>query len=214
MVLGLLRNLFLTVWEILRTYQRAGDKSIAFLQVILETFQWFFPVMKLKNQVVFSVTSFVFHIAVIVVPVFLAGHVDLWHRGTGLSWPTVSNQTADILTIIAVVTGLALVIQRAAASSTRALSRFQDYALPLLIILPFASGFLMMHPLWSPVSYEGLFLVHMMSANLIFILVPITKLSHISIFPLTRIVSELAWHWPSDAGNKVGKSLGKESVPI
>ena len=119
-----------------------------------------------------------------------------------------------VLTVTAILTGLALLVQRLAASATRSISRLQDYLLPLLIIVPFCSGFLIMHPTLNPFSYQAVFLVHILSGNLILVLIPITKLSHVVIFPETQLISELAWHLPADAGSRVGKTLGKENLPI
>jgi hypothetical protein len=53
-----------------------------------------------------------------------------------------------------------------------------------------------------------------MSANIVMILVPITKISHCVLLPLTQLVSEVAWHFPPDAGSKVAAALGKEGDPI
>jgi hypothetical protein len=53
-----------------------------------------------------------------------------------------------------------------------------------------------------------------MSGNLLLVLIPITKLSHVALLPGVQIVSEVAWHWPPDAGSKVAVALGKESEPI
>jgi nitrate reductase gamma subunit len=169
---------------------------------------------KLGQQLFFSLTTLVFHIAILVVPLFLAGHIALWYRGLGLNWPAIPNHVADLLTIVAVVTALALVVQRLMAKATRALSRFQDYALPLLIALPFASGYLLMHPWLNPFGFDATMLVHVMSANLIFILIPLTKLSHVALLPSVQLVSEAAWHWPADSGSKVGLALNKEGEPV
>jgi nitrate reductase gamma subunit len=155
-----------------------------------------------------------FHIAIIVVPIFLAGHIALLKSGIGLSWPAISNGLADVLTITAVGTAVLLVLQRATARDSRALSRFSDYALPVLIAVPFISGFLVMHPTWNPFSYDATLFVHVMSANALLVLIPLTKLSHMVLLPATQLVSELAWHFPPDAGKKVGVELGKEGQPI
>jgi hypothetical protein len=53
-----------------------------------------------------------------------------------------------------------------------------------------------------------------LSANLLLVLIPLTKLSHMVLLPATQLVTELAWHFPPDAGSKVAVSLGKESEPI
>ncbi len=219
MLLGLIRHVALTVWEIARAMRRAGDKTLPYGQIFTATVKWLFPVGKLRERLFFSVTSVLFHIAILIVPIFLGGHIVLWARSLGISWAAVSwlaipNQVADVLTIVAIVTAVALVIQRAAARATRVLSRFQDYALPLVIAVPFASGYLVMHPAANPFSYEAMLFVHVMSANLVFVLIPITKLSHMVLIPSVQLVSEVAWHWPPDAGSKLAVTLGKENEPI
>jgi hypothetical protein len=80
--------------------------------------------------------------------------------------------------------------------------------------VPFASGFFVMHPFVNPFSYEAMLLVHVMSANVLFILIPITKLSHMVLIPTVQVISEVAWHWPPDAGSKVAATLRKEHEPI
>ena len=73
---------------------------------------------------------------------------------------------------------------------------------------------LVMHPAWNPFPADPTLLVHVLSADLLLFLVPLTKLSHMILFPLTQLVSELAWHWPSDAGSRVAVTLGKEGERI
>lgn len=214
MALGLIRHVVLTVWEIVRNMRRAGNRVFPYRQVAVATARWLVPVDKWKNEFLFSATSVLFHVAVLVVPLFLAGHVALWARGVGISWPAIPNALADALTILAVATAVGLVIQRAGARATRALSRFQDYALPLVIAVPFATGFLVMHPAINPFSFQATMLVHVMSANVVLVLIPITKLSHAALIPATQVVSEVAWHWPPDAGSKLAVTLGKEDEPI
>jgi nitrate reductase gamma subunit len=214
MVLGLLRRVGLTAWETARAMRRAGDKKFPYRQIFVATLKWLFPLEKLKSQLVFSLTSVFFHAAVLVVALFLGGHIALWARGLGISWPAIPNELADALTIVGLVTAAALVLERATARSARALSRFQDYAIPMVIAAPLASGFLAMHPALNPFSFEATLLVHILSGDLIFVLIPFTKLSHVVLLPGVQLVSEAAWHWPPDAGRKVGVTLGKEHEPI
>ncbi|MEW6074304.1 MAG: hypothetical protein AB1726_17135 [Planctomycetota bacterium] len=214
LVLGLLRHVLLTAREYARTVRRAGDRRIPYRQVLRATGRWLFPVRKIRDQVLFSATSILFHAAVLLAPAFLAGHIALWRRGLGLSWPAIPNALADVLAIVAVVTGIVLVVERLAARATRRLSRLQDYLLPLLVALPFASGFLAMHPALDPFPFEATLLVHVLSGNLVLILVPITKLSHAAMLPSVQLVSELGWKWPATAGSDVGRALGKEGAPV
>jgi len=214
MVLGLVRHAVLTVWAMRRIVRRAGDKAIPYRKVLATTVRWLLPAGALRQRWPYSLTTLAFHVSIIVVPVFFAGHIALWAAGIGVSWPAISNGLADVLSIVALATGLLLVVERSAAADSRVLSRFQDYALPLLIVLPFATGLLVRHPTWCPVSADTALLVHVVSANVLLILIPVTKLSHMILLPATQLVSELAWHFPPDAGQKVGVMLGKTEQPI
>ena len=57
-------------------------------------------------------------------------------------------------------------------------------------------------------------LVHVLSADILLVLIPMTKLSHSVLLPSTQLISEVAWHWPADAGAKVAIALGKEGDPV
>jgi len=214
MVLGLIRHLALTLWDTYRTWRRAGDKTLPIFQILKNTLQWLVPAGRIRQSPLFSLTSMVFHTAILIVPLFLAGHVALWFRTTGLSWPSIPNTLADMLTIAAVITALALVVQRLSAKSTRVLSRLQDYALPPIIALPFITGFMVMHPVFNPFPYSAVLFIHVMSANLIMILIPLTKLTHAVLLPGVQLVAELGWHWPAEAGSRLAVTLGKEGERI
>jgi nitrate reductase gamma subunit len=214
MVVGLARHVAITLWEMRRTMRRAGDPALPYWPAIAATLKWLFPLGNMRHQFLFALTSVIFHVAILLVPIFLAGHIALWARGAGVSWPALPEPVADVLTIIAVITAVALVVQRCTARATRALSRFQDYALPLLIAVPFATGFLLVHPVHSPFSFSAMLFVHVMSGNLIMVLMPITKLTHAVLMPGVQLVSEMGWRWPADAGRRVGVTLGKEQEPV
>ena len=217
MLLGLARSVVLnTVSIVSLIYQsRKNGRPVAWGPVFTATLQWMFPVKKgFESRSVFSITSMLFHICIIITPIFLGAHILLWERGLGISWPALGNLAADYLTLLAILTGVLLFVQRVGASASRAISRGQDYFLPVLLIVPFVSGYLAMHPHLNPFGYTGTMLVHVMSANLIFLLIPFTKMSHVALFPGTQLISEMGWHLKPGAGDQVAIALGKENEPI
>jgi len=214
MLLGLVRHVGVTVWELRRTMQRAGDRSLPLKAIGIATLAWLLPANKFRREPLFTATSFLFHVAILAVPVFLAGHVALWAPALGVGWPVLPNRVADVLTVVALGTAAGLIAQRAFAGATRALSRPADHAILVLLMVPFVSGFLVMHPRLNPFDYESLLFVHVMSGNLIFMLVPLTKLAHAALMPGVQLVAEAGWHWPSTAGSRVGAALGKEGEPV
>lgn len=214
LVLGLGRRLGLALTGTVRSLHRAGDKRIVYRTVWRATLQWLSPGAPLRSRPVFGLTSVVFHAAIIVVPLFLAGHIALIRGAVGVSWPALPHGAATWLAVVAVVAAAALVIQRLAVRATRALSGFQEYALPVAVAVPFVTGLMVAHPGWNPLPYDVAQLLHAASADVLLVLIPVTKLSHIALFPVTQLVTELAWHFVPDAGEKVGVALGRGSEPI
>ena len=215
MLLGLFRLVILNVIGLISLTLRARDRRIPVKTVVRDTVKWLFPFNRVSTgQLFFTAVSVLFHTCIIVVPIFLGAHILLWERGLGIGWVTLNQDLADIMTILAIVTSVVLFARRVSTRLTRSLSRVQDYALPLLIATPFVTGYFAMHPAMNPFNYDATMLVHVLSSNLIFILIPFSKLSHVALFPTTQLVSELGWHLVPGGGSGVALALGKEGEPV
>lgn len=214
LVLGLARLLALTAAGVFRAMWRAGDPRLPLKTIVLATLKWLFPFKQLNNRLWYSITSVLFHVGLILTPVFLGAHVLLWKRGIGIGWPGFSRDVADVFTLLTVVSGIGLIIGRAANPFSRGLSRFQDFALPPLLLVPFVSGFLAMHPSVNPIPYQLTMLIHVLSGDLIFLLIPFTKMAHCVLLPTTQLVAEVGWHFPPDQGENVAIALHKETEPV
>ena len=213
-VLGLARRLALAGAQMRRALRRSGDRRIVYRAAWRATWRWLSPGTPFRVRPLFGAASVVFHASIIVAPLFLAGHIALIRGAVGLSWPALPNLVATALALVAVVAAAALVVQRLATRALRSLSGVQEYALPVAVALPFVTGLLVMHPAWNPAPYQVMLLLHAATADLLLLLIPVTKLSHIALFPLTQLATELAWHFTPDAGEKVGAALGRGSEPI
>ncbi len=214
MVLGLIRHVVVTVAGIVHAIYRAGDRNIPYKAVFVSTLQWLFPAKKLSNRLSYSITSVAFHVGLILTPIFLLAHIELWRRGLGIGWPSLPHVVADALTLVTIAAAVGLMVGRLGNRQSRRISRVQDILLPPLLIIPFVTGFLGMHPALNPLDYNLVMFVHVMSANVIFVLIPFTKLGHIVLLPTTQLVSEVGWHFPAKSGDDVTIALKKENVPI
>ena len=215
MVLGLARNLFLSISNMIQVWSKAGDKTINWKLVIKRTMQWMFPFGRLfRSRPLYSVMSILFHVGVILVPIFLFAHIELWKLSIGISWPALGQTFAHYLSILTIIMCFGLFIGRVAFKESRKISRPQDYIWPLLIVVPFISGFLAAHPNMNPINYNLMMIIHMMSSEIIFIFVPFTKIAHSVLLPISHLVSELGWHFPAMSGKNVGLTLGKEGEPV
>lgn len=214
MLLGLLRILFLTVVGMVEAYRRNPDKILPWRDMTLKTAGWLVPIVRLfRKRPFYSVVSFLFHIGLILVPLSFSAHALIWEQGVGFAWPALPHTAADVLTLTVIVAGLALFIGRVVPSGARAISRRQEFIWPLLLVVPFATGYLCIHFEIEPRTYQWLMLVHIYVGNLILAMIPFTKIAHCVLLPLSQYVSGIAWKFPAGAGDRVAATLGYADRP-
>jgi len=211
MILGLLRLVIIQVYNLIISKGRRL-KNVPWKSILSDAVSWFLPIRHLiKGTIIFSVFSFLFHIGVILVPVFLADHIVLWEAFLKLDLPSIGKGFADFMTLFTIGCLLVLLSMRIFVRRQRAMSKPADYFLLILILIPFISGYLASHPGSNPFSWEAMILTHLLSAELLFVLIPFTKLAHIVLYFFDRI-SGLHWQLRPGAGTRVARALfGKEA---
>ncbi|MGA3126240.1 MAG: hypothetical protein ABSD13_05965 [Candidatus Korobacteraceae bacterium] len=214
MLLGLLRVVALSLFGIVEAYRRSPDRIVNWREVRRQTFAWLFPATRLwRARPFYSTLSFLFHVGMLLVPLFLAAHVLRWKRYTGFGWFAIPQGLASILTALAIVAGIGLFFGRLLNPEARKLSRAQDFAWPLLLVIPFISGFLCANAAIGAKTYQSLMILHVYSADLVMLLIPFTKLSHCVLAPLSQTVTAIAWKFPAGAGDRVAATLGYVDKP-
>ncbi len=210
MVLGLARLVVLSIVDIVRMRARTADKGARFFRLTRRTLKWLNPLRYIARQdrPLYTILSFVFHVGLIVLPIFLLGHVTLWKEGLGFGWWVLPAQVADILALVTIATGLLLIVLRVTNAGSRHLSTGQDWLLTPLCVVVFLSGYLSSHLGYLPVDYLWLRLIHVLSAELLFVLMPLTKLAHAVLLPFTQYIYDLGWRFVPGAGDKVARALG------
>ena len=175
-------------------------------------FSWFLPFKHLiKGTRIFSSVSFIFHAAAIAVSVFFIDHVVLWENFLGVSLPSIGRALADILTLITIGCILILIACRIFVRRQREMSKKSDYVILIMVLLPFLFGFFAGHPAFNPFPWETAMLLHILSAEALFMVIPFTKLSHIVLYFFDRL-SPVHWQLKPGAGDKIAEALfGKEA---
>jgi len=215
MVFGLLRILVLDIFAAYEAYRRAGDKSLPWSLITRRTAQWFLPFNRIfRNRPFYSTFSMLFHVGLILVPIFLLAHVQLWQSAIGISWPTLPKTWADWLTIGTIAFALILFAGRIFSKTSTFLSRKQDFLWPLVLAIPFITGYVCANSQIGPGGYRLVMLVHILSAETIFILLPFTKIAHCVLIPLSQFISNLAWKFPAETDDAVCTTLNKKEAPV
>ncbi len=215
MVIGLLRLLVLTGVNMWEAYRRSPDKIMPWKDLTLKTLSWLFPLggALWRKRPFYSTVSFLFHVGLLLVPLFLAAHALLWKEGVGFAWPALPQPVADWLTLLAIAMGLVLFGSRLLHGGSRSLSRRQDYMWPVLLVVPFVTGYICVNLTVAPELYQRLMLIHVFSADAIMLLIPFTKIAHCILLPTSQYVAGLAWKFPIGAGRQVAETLGYGDRP-
>jgi nitrate reductase gamma subunit len=137
----------------------------------------------MRQQPVFSFMVFAFHITLVAVPLFLDAHNILWEESFGISLWSLPDVWTDAMCIILLASVIFLLIRRIVRSEVRVLTSVWDYALLGLTALPFLTGFLAYHQIGH---YESLMILHIVTGEILLILIPFTKLGHMILFFFTR----------------------------
>jgi nitrate reductase gamma subunit len=148
-------------------------------------FKWLIPLgsVSLRQQPLFGLVFFIFHICLLAVPLFLLAHNTLWDEAFGVSLPSLPEALADYGTLAAMACVVFLFARRLARPEVRAISDPWDYILLLLVLAPFLTGYLAYHQ-WG--DYELMMVLHVLSGELMLVVVPFSKLGHIILFFFTR----------------------------
>jgi len=147
-------------------------------------FHWLLPLNRTVAQYpVYSIVTYAFHILLLSVPIFLLAHSVLWYESWQISWWSLPEDVADYLSLLMLALILFLIIRRMVAPYARIVTTAADYLLLVVVALPFLTGYLAYHQ-W--INYHLMVILHMLSGELMLILIPFTKLSHMLLFFFSR----------------------------
>jgi nitrate reductase gamma subunit len=214
LVLGLGYRIVLAMTNAAGAWRRAGDRALPWRAITVGTLEWVFPIKLLRLRPLLSVASFCFHLGLVVVPLFLLGHVALLPGILPAWWPVLGATVADALTLLAIASCLFIFAARLAPGPTRALTGAADLVLLVVLLLVLVTGLLAAKPTWTPVDARLLLLLHVLFGNAALVLVPTTKIVHCVLFPFTRLSNELGWRNVPGVGDRILVALAKENERV
>jgi nitrate reductase gamma subunit len=150
----------------------------------------------------FTVLVFVFHIGLLVTPIFLIGHNVLLQERFGFSLWTLSEGTADFLTIAMLVAAVLIVIRRNALPEVRILTKPYDYLVLAIAVAPFLTWFIAHQQIGN---YQFWLILHILCGEVFLVAIPLTKLSHFIMFFLSR--AQIGMDYGIKRGGMKGKGM-------
>lgn len=134
---------------------------------------------------VMTIVTSIFHLCLVATPLLLLGHNELIRESWGISFFSLPERLTDIMTQVVIGCTLFLLFRRILIAKVRSITTVSDYLILLLTAAPFITGFFAFH---QTHDYEPVILLHMLSGELMLILLPFTKLAHMIFFFINRFI--------------------------
>lgn len=147
---------------------------------------WIIPfgTVNWRRRPVMTIVTFLFHICLIFTPIFLLAHNILWHESWGITWWTLPEGIADIMTLIVIFSCIFFFFRRFIAREVRFVTYPSDFLILAIAFLPFLTGFLAYHQFLLP--YRAMTILHILFGEAMLIAIPFTRLSHMLFSGFTR----------------------------
>lgn len=128
--------------------------------------------------------SYIFHVGLLVVIFFFIPHTQLFRDVFGWFWGGWPNYIIDFFTVLSIAAMMYVLVQRRIDPARRILTRFSDYVVWVVTFIPFVTGYMAFHRLGP--DYTLMLALHILSVELLMVLLPVTKLTHAVTFAISR----------------------------
>lgn len=141
----------------------------------------------------FMIMTYIFHICLLSLPLFLIAHSMYWEEGYFggyfTDW-TIPDAWVPYMTWAVIGIGAIFLIRRLVKPEVRVLNSGIDYFVLVVTVLPFLTGYLTAH---TDVLGDYGTLLHILSGELMLVVIPFTKLAHMLLFFPSRMVIGIEW---------------------
>ena len=148
-------------------------------------FHWLVPFAStnMRKRPVMTIATFAFHLCLVITPIFLLSHNLLWLQSWDISWWSLPEGVADIMTGVVICTCIFFLAWRLILAEVKFVTFASDYLLLAIALAPFLTGFFAYHQ-WF--SYKPMLIAHILSGEIMLVAIPFTRLSHMLYFIFTR----------------------------
>lgn len=146
---------------------------------------WVIPFMNesSKKNPALTMVAFVFHLFLLVAPLFVIGHIAMLDKALGISWATLPDGLADAMSFAVVGACIFFAVRRMTVPEVKYVTSASDWAILALAAAPFVTGILAYHQIFDS---KFMTILHMLSGEAMLVAIPFTRLSHMLYAALTR----------------------------
>lgn len=180
-----------SVWRIgsmISTAKKKEMSAVAYMNAgfsFRSILRWLTPFGTLgwKENPGMTVATFLFHISLLLLVIFVPGHAVMWDYNFGFGISSLPEGLADALTIAAIGCCGYFLYRRLKVPAVRYVTTNHDWAVLALVALPLISGLLAK---WQLGGSLFMSLIHVLSGEAVLVAIPFTRLSHALLSPFTR----------------------------
>ena len=142
-IFGLLFK-FMTILKEVHEKERYLLSYITVRHSLRSIIAWLIPFFPRSTRIrpVYYTISYLFHVLLFILPIFLLSHIVLINESINVTWPFIHDTTADVLTIAIIFALIFFSLRRVWVADVRFLTSLKDHLLILAVLLPFVTGFL------------------------------------------------------------------------
>lgn len=129
--------------------------------------------------------SCIFHLCLVITPIFLLAHNILIKEAIGFSLFSFSERFTNQLTFIFLICATYFLVRRIFLPRLRAISSTYDFIILFISTAPFLTGFI---AYYQVLDYKTFIILHMLTGELMLIAIPFTKIYHMVFFFVGRFV--------------------------
>lgn len=136
-----------------------------------------------RRHPILTIVTFTFHICLIITPIFLLSHVILWDESFNISWWSLPDGLADVMTVLVILGCVFFLVRRLKLPEVKYVTSTSDYVLLSIVAAPFITGFLAYHQ-WF--AYPLMMVLHIIAGQIMLVAIPFTRLNHMIFSVFTR----------------------------
>lgn len=140
------------------------------------------------------INGFVLHLGFFAVLFLYEPHIELFQTGLGISWPGLPSGMIDAIAAVTILALIAALVFRLTNPVLKFLTTSGDYVAWAVTLAPVLTGYLAYNHLLLP--YTLMLAVHILSVELLLVVAPFSKLTHMFSFALAR------WYQGYQAGHR------------
>lgn len=140
------------------------------------------------------IAGYLFHFGLFITVLLFVPHIELLRSLLGFGWPGLPSAMVDMVAVITMVALIIMLIERLVNPVKRLISTFGDYLAWFLSFLPLLTGYMAYHHMVEP--YALILALHILSVELLLVLLPFTRLVH----AMTIFISR--WYTGDQFGRK------------